>query len=102
MIAAQVGEPAVVKLLLEHCAEVNARDPDYGQTALMFAARAGHADIAALLIARGADLNAATRPGNPPAWVKTQLAAGALALESASSAAELPRIAGGVTPRPAA
>jgi ankyrin repeat protein len=70
MIAAQVGEPAVVKLLLEHGAEVSVRDPNYGQTALMFAARAGHADIASMLIAHGAELDVATRPGNPPAWVK--------------------------------
>ncbi|HMA11310.1 MAG TPA: ankyrin repeat domain-containing protein [Steroidobacteraceae bacterium] len=70
MMAAQVGEPAVVKLLLDHGAEVNARDPQFGQTALMFAARAGHASIASMLLARGADPNLATKPGDPPAWVR--------------------------------
>lgn len=70
MMAAQVGEPAVVKLLLDHGAQVNARDPQYGQTALMFASRAGQIAVARLLIARGAQLDLATKPGDPPAWVK--------------------------------
>lgn len=70
MMAAQVGEAAVVTQLLDRGAQVNARDPNYGQTALMFAARAGHTRIASLLVSRGADPDAATWPGNPPAWVR--------------------------------
>jgi uncharacterized protein len=76
MMAAQVGEPDVVKLLLDHGAGVNSRDPHFGQTALMFASRAGHVPIVSLLISRGAELDAATKLGDPPAWVRPNSQAG--------------------------
>ena len=70
MRAAQSGVLAVVEQLLSHKAQVDVRDPNFGQTALMFAARAGHADIVSVLLARGADANAATRVGETPAFIK--------------------------------
>ena len=69
MRAAEVGALTVVQTLLEHGASVNARDPDFGQTALMFAARAGHAPVVGLLLARGADPDAATNTGVAPPFI---------------------------------
>ena len=42
MRASEVGVLPVVQLLLKHGAVVDVRDANFGQTALMFAARAGH------------------------------------------------------------
>jgi uncharacterized protein len=70
MMAAQVGVLAVVEQLLKHEVEVDVRDPNYGQTALMFAARGGHADIVSALLARGAKPNVATKVGEAPAFIK--------------------------------
>jgi ankyrin repeat protein len=70
MMESQVGVLSVVKQLLEHGAQVDVRDPSYGQTALMFAARAGHADIVSVLLARGANPNVATTVGETPAFIK--------------------------------
>jgi ankyrin repeat protein len=66
MMAARVGQPDIVKALLDKGAPVDARDPAYHQTPLMLAARAGHTDIARLLIERRADVNAQTRTGKTP------------------------------------
>jgi hypothetical protein len=44
---------------------VNARDPDYGGTPLLKAARWGHADVAAYLINHGADVNQTDTYGEP-------------------------------------
>ncbi len=46
-----------VKVLLAHDADVNAKENFRGQTALMWAAAEGHADIVSLLAAHGAELN---------------------------------------------
>src|SRR5262245_55366800 len=54
MRAAQVGGPKIVRLLLAHRADVNARD-DEGSTALTFAVKRGDITIARLLLERGAD-----------------------------------------------
>jgi uncharacterized protein len=56
------GDAASVGDLLRRGANVDARDR-HGQTGLMLAARAGHRDVAALLIAHGADLNATAKFG---------------------------------------
>jgi uncharacterized protein len=53
----------VVGLLLELQADVNVRDSSFGSTALIFAALAGNLEIAQLLLAHGANPNAATRVG---------------------------------------
>jgi ankyrin repeat protein len=63
MTAARTGDPDVVRLLLEHVlehggADVNAREPSYGETALMWAASENHPAAAKLLIEHGADVNA--------------------------------------------
>ena len=50
----EVHAVKVVEYLLDAGAHVDDRD-DRGRTALMIAAEGGHADIAALLLARGAD-----------------------------------------------
>ena len=76
MMAAQAGVLAVVEQLLSHKAQVDVRDPNYGQTALMFAARAGHAEIVSALLARGANPNVATRVGETPAFIKPNSVAG--------------------------
>jgi ankyrin repeat protein len=51
------GDTEQVKSLISEGADVNARDEN-GQTPLHFAARHGHREIAILLIAHGADVNA--------------------------------------------
>lgn len=52
-----VDHGEVLKLLLKHGAEVNARDPS-GMTALMVAARAGRDDLVQILLDAGADVTA--------------------------------------------
>ena len=54
-IAAQSGNAEIVKLLLEHGAEVDAKNK-YGESALHVAARSGNAEIVELLLTHGADL----------------------------------------------
>ena len=53
--------------LQEHVDEANSADRE-GFTPLHFAAQQQHADVAALLIAAGADPNARNRFGNTPLW----------------------------------
>jgi ankyrin repeat protein len=57
MAASYAGSLDAVKLLLEAGADVNASDNYQKQTALMWAATEGHAEIAQALIAAGADPN---------------------------------------------
>ena len=45
--------------MLARGADVNAREPEWGQTPLMFAAAAGRTAAVKVLVAKGADLNAA-------------------------------------------
>ena len=60
MMAAASGNADAVKVLLDHGADVNAKESAHGQTALMFAAALNRADVVQLLLARGADPNVAT------------------------------------------
>jgi uncharacterized protein len=69
MRASEVGVLPVLQLLLKHGAVVDVREANYGQTALMFAARAGHADVVATLLASGANPNVATKVGATPAFI---------------------------------
>jgi ankyrin repeat protein len=62
MLAARSGVLAAVRVLLEHGADPNASEEARGTTALMQAADQGHADVMALLIARGADVAALSTP----------------------------------------
>jgi ankyrin repeat protein len=51
------GALQMTQLLLEGKADINARDGDFGQTALILAAKYSHVDILHLLLARGADVH---------------------------------------------
>ena len=92
MAAARTGKPEAVKALLDHGADVNAKESWRGQTALMWAAAEGNSDVIKLLLARGADMKVrsnggftaflfAAREGRIPA-VKTFLELGASLNES--------------------
>ncbi len=59
MLAVRAGSADMVAMLLDHKAEVNAREAQFGQTALMWAA--GHPDVAKLLLAHGADVKPVTK-----------------------------------------
>ncbi len=84
--AAEAGDGALVRSLLETGADVNVPQPD-GTAALHWAAYHNDTDTAALLVGAGADVNARNRYGTPPlslactngnaALVKLLLAAGA-------------------------
>jgi serine/threonine-protein phosphatase 6 regulatory ankyrin repeat subunit B len=54
--AAKRGDAAGLRSLLDHGADVDARDR-YGQTALMLAARAGHLAAVRVLVQAGAELD---------------------------------------------
>ena len=61
MFAAESGDPATVKVLLEAGSDVNAKESAMGQTPLMFAAAFNRVDVVKLLIASGADLQATSK-----------------------------------------
>src|SRR5262245_25180830 len=56
MLAARTGNVAVAKLLVQHGADVNKRESYRDQSALMWAAAQGHADMVAFLVSQKADL----------------------------------------------
>ncbi len=56
MLAARTGNVAVAKLLVEHGADVNRREHYRNQSAVMWAAAEGHADMVAFLVSKKADL----------------------------------------------
>lgn len=58
MAVARTGNLDAAQLLLDHHATVDAREKWGGQTALMWASARRHPDMMALLISRGADVNA--------------------------------------------
>src|SRR5262249_53135110 len=60
MMAATSGSAEAVKVLLDHGAEVNAKETAHGQTAIMFAAALNRTAVAKLLASRGADLGVET------------------------------------------
>jgi ankyrin repeat protein len=61
LVALNARKPAVARLLIDEGAKVTGKDPT-GQTALHIAAEAGDIETVKLLIAKGADVNAATNP----------------------------------------
>ena len=61
MTAAASGNADAVKVLLDHGADLKAKENVHGQTALMFAAALNRAAVVKLLLARGADANVATK-----------------------------------------
>jgi uncharacterized protein len=58
MTCARTGSPLAVKALLSHRANANVKEKLDGQTALMWAAAEGHADVLRVLIEGGADIQA--------------------------------------------
>jgi uncharacterized protein len=56
MLAARTGNVPVAKLLVQHGADVNRREQYRDQSAVMWAAGQGHADMVAFLVAQKADL----------------------------------------------
>jgi ankyrin repeat protein len=58
----------VVKALLDHGANANAKDNEVGDTPLILAAGKGYKEVVELLLAHGADVNAADNIGTPLAW----------------------------------
>jgi ankyrin repeat protein len=60
MNASRTGRVDAIQLLLDRGANVNAKESERGQTALMWAVLENHADAVKLLLARGADINAKT------------------------------------------
>jgi ankyrin repeat protein len=61
--AAEIGEPKLVKILLDHGAAINQQDNN-GETALHKAARAGHQNIVEMLLAQGASIDIPTKNGH--------------------------------------
>src|SRR5690606_8985897 len=66
MEAARAGSADMVRLLLEHGAVVDQREPHYQQTALMLAVRSGARAAVDLLLEAGADVNAQSKPEPVP------------------------------------
>ena len=71
MWAAAEGHKAVVQVLLELSADVNAKSTQ-GYTPLMFAVRQGYLEIVELLVAGGADFNATQVQGATPLVIAIQ------------------------------
>ncbi len=72
MYAARQGARAAAAALAEAGADLDATDPD-GATALALAVINGHADVVALLLARGANPNLADRTGMTPLYAAVDL-----------------------------
>jgi uncharacterized protein len=66
MMAARTGNVDVVKSLLAHGADANAKESTRGQTALMWAVAEKHPDVERLLIDHGADIHAHSSSGFTP------------------------------------
>ncbi|HEU0113056.1 MAG TPA: ankyrin repeat domain-containing protein, partial [Thermomicrobiales bacterium] len=60
-LGAATGNAEVLKRLLEHGADANAKDGEWGQTALIYAAAQNRADAIRVLLAAGADPRVTTR-----------------------------------------
>jgi ankyrin repeat protein len=56
MLGAEKGDPAIIRMLLDHGAFVNASDRD-GWTALLLAVSGGHRGAVEALLAAGAEVN---------------------------------------------
>lgn len=91
----------IARLLIENGADVNARDPEYQDTALHFAVRKQNTSLARLLIEHGADLDAQSTPlgyaplhcavlGRDPQLVSILMKAGA-SVEIRTTAGQLPQ-----------
>lgn len=65
--AAEIGEPAMIAILLSYEANVNLADRQ-GETPLMKAARIGSLEAVRLLLEAGADINATDYAGHTALW----------------------------------
>ena len=72
MLAAAAGKPDAVTMLIEHGANVNAKENARNETALTFAAAYGRADVIRVLAAHGADVNATTKAVDLSAFAKEE------------------------------
>jgi len=73
MLAVRGGSADIVSALLDHHADVNAREAQFGQTALMWAA--GQPQIARLLLDHGADIKPVTKDWTVNAVIYTPVTA---------------------------
>jgi len=72
MAVARTGHTDTARLLLDHGANVNARENWGGQTALMWAASQQQPGMVALLIEHGAAVNARGKDHDWPRWVTSE------------------------------
>jgi ankyrin repeat protein len=110
MTAARVGTLASVKALLVRGATVDSKDERHGQTALMWAAAEGHADVVQMLIEVGADYHLRLASGFTPLLfavreghsdvVRTLLKAGVDVNEPVPGDGQRRRAIGGRAPAP--
>jgi ankyrin repeat protein len=63
VVGAENGHEAVIRLLLEKGAEINAKGK-FGWTPLSLAAGSGHEAVVRLLLEKGADINAEDEKGH--------------------------------------
>ncbi|RWA07916.1 hypothetical protein EKO27_g7183 [Xylaria grammica] len=82
-LAAALGKTSIVEYLLEQNANVDSRDPKYGETALHLASRNGHKEVVDLLLSRLAAVNLEGRDGLSPLhlaarYARTDIAASLL------------------------
>jgi ankyrin repeat protein len=72
MLAAASGSVEAVRLLIDHGANVNARENVKGETALIFAAAYGRAEVVGVLTAHGADTSVTTKVIDLAAFAKEE------------------------------
>lgn len=66
LIASQIGDILMVKMLIEKGSEINNADVKTGNTALHEAARVGNEEVFQFLLTFGADINATNKVGETP------------------------------------
>lgn len=91
MAAARGGNVGVMRHILQAGGDPNAKEPQRGQTALMWAAAERHADVVRLLIEKGADVKARTQPAQAaPAAPRPQAPSPSATSESRPAAPPAP------------
>jgi len=99
MLCTRTGSVAAVKSLLARKADVNAKDNEQQQTALMWAVAQKHADAASALIDGGADIHARSRGGFTPMMFAARVGDAASADVLLAAKADVNEVGpGGMTP----